>query len=287
MTMHEKIKNQTYDLYGGRVCFNEWCGVLHEKSTPLDTRIALPWSPRIASAQGVIGPGILAVIADIVGGQVASSEYGWKAQIATISLALSVTSAVPPRVGLLASGRKVVEDDGTILSDIRITTDDENKTLVATAQLRKIVIARPPSPIEPGQYPPIEYDDAMPFMSEQDIGFKGNGDKLHSRIEARPHFMGNVARRALHGGLVAAGLLETIAELGRRHERGFVPFDSVVDFLSPARDTAMDVSAKMLQAGGRIGFAEAEMFQEPPGSERHKIARLSATLRHIKTSGQT
>lgn len=283
MTMQENIKNRTYDLYGGQVCFSEWCGVRYEKSDPLDTRMAIPWLPRIASAQGVIGPGILAVMADVVGGQVASAEYGWKAQIATISLALSVTSTVPARVGLLANGRKIIEDDGTLLSDIQITTDDENKTLIANARLRKIVIARPPYPIEPGQYTPIEFDDTGPFMSEQDIVFKGDGDRLHSRMEARPHFMGNVARGALHGGLVAAGLLETIAELGRRHERGFVPFDGVVDFLSPARDTTMDVSAQMLQAGGRIGFAEAEMFQELPGSGRRKIARLSATLRHMST----
>lgn len=282
MTMQENIKNQTYDLYGGQVYFSEWCGVRYLKSDPHDTRMAIPWLPHIASAKGVIGPGILAVMADVVGGQVASAEYDWKAQIATISLALNVTSAVPAGVGLLASGRKIIEDGGTILSDVQITTDDGNETLIANARLRKIVIARPPYPIKPGQYTPLEFEDSGPFMSEQDIVFNGNGDKLHSRMEARPHFMGNIARGALHGGLVAAGLLETIAELGKRHERGFVPFDGVVDFLAPARDTAMDVSAQMLQAGGRVGFAEAEMFQEPSGSERHKIARLSATLRHLK-----
>lgn len=282
MTMQENIKNRTYDLYGGPVCFSEWCDVRYEKSDPFDTRMAIPWSPRIASAQGVIGPGMLAMMADVVGGQVAAAVYSWKAQIATISLGLSLTSPMPAGAGLLASGRQIIEDDGTLLSDIRITTDGENKTLVATARLRKIVVARPPCPVELGQYSPIEFDDTGPFMSEQDISFEGNGNRLLSRTEARPHFMGNAARGALHGGVVAAGLLETIAELGRRHERGFVPFDGVVDFLSPARDTAMDVSAQMLQAGGRIGFSEAEMFQEPPGSERHKIARLSATLRHMK-----
>lgn len=279
MTMHEVIQNRTYDLYGGRLCFNEWCGVLYEKSDPLDTRMAIPWSPRIASDQGIIGPGILATMADAVGGQVASAEYGWKAQIATISLALSVTAPMPAKVGLLAHGCKVIEDGGTILSDIRITTDDEKKTLVATAWLRQIVVARPSVRIEPGRYPPVDFPETGPFMSPQDIEFEDNGEGLVSRIEPRSHFMGNVARGALHGGMVAAGLLETVAELGRRQEKRFVPFDGVVDFLAPARDTAIFVSAKMLQAGGRIGFAEAEMVQSFSGSERRRIARLSATLR--------
>ncbi|MCB1756109.1 MAG: hypothetical protein KDJ38_11330 [Gammaproteobacteria bacterium] len=279
MMNHERLQGLSYDLYGGRLNFSEWCGLRYERSDPDDTRMAIPWSARIADAEGVIGPGILATMADVVAGQVAASLHDWQAQIATVSLGLNVIETMPAGVGLRGLGRCLVSDEGTLLSDVRITTDDAEQKLVATSRLRMIVVARFDAPARADDhYAPMDITASGPFLGPQDMQFAGDRGELVAQIVAQDHFMGNVTRGTVHGGLLASGLFESVAELGRQHG-GFGLFDGTVDFLYPGRDLAMEVSARMVRAGGRIGFATAEIVQEVPGSGRQAVARLTATLR--------
>jgi len=276
--IHHEIHSRSYDLFGGVLLFNEWCGLRYGRSEPDGARIEMPFSPRIADAAGAISPGMMATLADSVGGQVAVARLGWRAQVATISLQLSLLAPMPPGVGLIGEGRVVAADAGTVLTDIRMITDDADTRLVATARLRLIMVRQVEAPTGATPYPPVTIPATGAFLGPDDFSVAIDGPRAEGRLARRSHYMGNAARAALHGGLVAAALFETLSHLGRQWAPAFRPLDGVVDFLRPARDAALLVRAEMGHAGSRIGFASAVLEQEHPGAGPATVARFTATL---------
>ena len=276
---HDALRARSYDLYGGMLGFSEWCGLRYIQSSAEDTRMALPWSERVADAEGVIGPGMLATMVDTIGGQVAIAGFDWQVQIATISLGLNLIAPLPPGQGVTGEGRTVAARDGTVLADIRLFSDGPAPVLVATGWLRMIAVAQIEPPAAPGHHPAHPVLAHGPFFGPDAAALHLEDGRAVARIGPKPHFMGNEMRGALHGGFVAATLFETAAALGRAASPAFAPLDGVVDFLLSARAAEMVVNAELTRAGGRVGFAEAVMEQDSPAHGRRTVARLAMTLR--------
>lgn len=275
---HETLRSRSYDLYGGMLGFSEWCGLRYIQSSAEDTRMALPWSERVADAQGVIGPGMLATLVDSVGGQVAVAKFDWQVQIATISLSLNLIAPVRPGQGLIGEGKTVAAHNDTVLVDIRILGDGPAPVLVASGGLRVIAVARIAPPDRPGIYAALPVRSRGPFFGPDDAALHFEDGRAVARIAPKAHFLGNEMRGALHGGFVAAALFETAAALGRTASPAFTPMGGVVDFLLSAREAEMTVGAELVRTGRRVGFAEAVMEQVSPAHRPRIVARLAATL---------
>lgn len=278
---HEVLRTRVYDLYGGVLCFSEWCGLRYDQSRPEDARMHLPWADRIAGPDGAIGPGMMTTLADAASGQVAAAIFDWRAQIATISLGLNLIRPAPPGAGLVAEAARIWSDDRTVLTEVRIHADGPGgAALVAAARLRMIVVAQCAPPETPGRYPVETPAPGRPFWcgAGADTGGVAEDGRLVLRIPPAPQFLGNRMRGALHGGYVAGCLFEGLARLGRATGAGFRPLDGVVDFLRSAAEADMVLTAELPRAGARIGFATARLDQTPPGRPPALTARLSATL---------
>ena len=275
---HHDLRTRNHRLYDGPIAFSDWTGLRYLRSAPDETHMAMPFAPRLADAAGVIGPGIVATLFDTCAGQVAISHYGWQAQVATISLQPSFVAPPPPGAGLLASGRVVAADDGRVSIRVRVTADTDPAHLVCETSGRMIVTLRLQPRDDDRTWPTPEVDHPGPFLGPDDLTVRREAGGVTAHIARRPHYMGNTTRGALHGGMVAASLLETIAHLPAHGGGRVAPLDVQIDYLRPARDVDLVVRAEMHLSGSRVGFCSAFLEQDLPGRGPSPIARLTGTV---------
>lgn len=275
---HQRIRSRTCDAYGGTIPFNDWCGLRFVRAAPEDTCLVMPFSHKLADGDGRIAAGAIAALIDAAAGQAALSSLDWRGQVATISLSQSHVGIVPVHSGLIAEGRMVARDGDMMLTDIRIRPESEPEMIVCEARVRMIVVQMVDGPLEQVEYPLVTEPSQSLFRGPDDRIATKYEHRMVASIPSRHHYMGNQMRGALHGGLVAAALYETLSLYAAAEELPFVVLDGHVDFLRPARDLEMLVTAEANQIGSRIGFCNAFLEQAVPGQGKTLIARLSATL---------
>lgn len=276
---HDVLKSRCYDLYGGPIAFNEWCRLSYRRSAPDGTSMDLPWSPRIATPSGAIGPGMVATLIDAVAGQTAIAAFDWGAQVATVSMAVSLLAPVPAGAGLRGTGRAIHIGSDSVVADVRVASDAATGEDIAIATVRMMAVKRMERPDTPGVYPPLSLAADGYYLGADHVRYAQADSRLVAEITPAHHFMGNTMRRALHGGFVAAVLLETLQHLGEQFSPAFVLRDGQVAFRRTALDLPMRVEALTEHAGKRVAFAKAELQQAGPDGEAPRtIATLAATF---------
>lgn len=277
--IHDRLRHRFFSLYDGPVVFHEWCGLRYLAADAEDTRLVMPFSPALCGPDGAISPGMAATLIDVAAGQVAVAAFGWRMQVATVSLQQSILAPIPAGSGLIARARLLSRLGDFVLAAIEIAAEDAPEQPLLRAQGRLIAVRR------------VEVlDEARPAFPRCDFGADplAGPESLETRLEDgvltghlafRPQFMGNTSRNALHGGLVAAALYTAAGRFGQSLARPLAVLDGAVDFLASGRPSDMAVSIHAERAGNRAAFICGRLEQEDPqGGGRILVARLTATL---------
>ncbi len=276
--MHERIRARYHEIYAGPLVLNDWAGVEYIRSSPESAIVRLPFGAHLADAQGVIGPAVIAFLIDAVAGQVGVPATGWAAQIVSISLQASFTAAVPAGAGLVGEGRLAMREGTRSLAEIAIRADSIEAPMLALGRVRMTDVGRARTAAEAEAWPLAPFRRDRPFLGPEDMAVSGDAAGVRAVLPPREHYMGNVTRRALHGGIVAGALFETAARLGAMSDPAFRLLDGQVDFLRPTHDREIVVEAAPRLVGRRVTFAEAVLTQAAEGQEAQQIALLRATL---------
>ncbi len=281
---HDHYRTRCCDLYGGIIALNDWSGMIYERITIQDTRMRLPFAPHLADAQGAIHRGLVVILIDAAAGQVAMAQMEWRAQVATISIQHCFVASVPKGAGLVAEGKVIAGDDEVVLVHIRVRADDNSDLVICEATVRLIAIRKVEPLAQSPDYPLVNRPGADVFFGAGNTSVTRDDGVLTMRFPFRDYYMGNRTRNALHGGVLAAALAEAADILGGDNRVPFQLLDGQVDYLRSATDRDMIVTARMDNAGSRVGFCSLTVAQDVPGQGRVEVARMSATLgRHPTT----
>lgn len=277
---HENLRHRFFTLYNGVVAFHDWCGLRYQAAEVENTRVALPFLPRLAGVDGAITPAIAAALADVAAGQAAAAAFEWRKQVATVSLQQAVLGPIPKGKGIVAYARARPTQGDFVLAEIEIAAEDDPRTPLILAQGRMIAVRnvshdediRPPFPSR-GDF------SIDPLSGPEGMLTEIRADVLVGRLAFRPQFMGNSSRNTLHGGLIAASLYTAASRFGASLPRPLCLCDGVVDYLASGRPGDLAVTIDAERSGNRVVFVTGRVEQDAPeGGGRVVIARLNATL---------
>lgn len=278
-SVHEKIRARSFSACGDVFPFSDWCGIRYMRSTPQDTQILLPFADRISDNEGRIGSGVVSALVDCAAGQVATASRDWQAQVATISMQQSFVALAEPGADLLAEGQLASDDGRTIMVDVRVsTTALEKKTHIADARVRLVAVQDACRKDRGLAVPPPICPSDDPLFGPDDMLITRSAGQIIAELSSHRHYLGNTGLGALHGGVIAAALVEATLRLGDDAAPPFRIADGQVDFLSPAMDAGMVVKAEILRAGRRVAFCSAALEQDVPGKGMRPVARFNATM---------
>ena len=275
---HDQYRTHCYDLYGGIIALNDWAGMIYKRITIQDTLMHLPFAAHLADEEGAIHRGMVLILIDAAAGQVAMAQMEWRAQVATISIQHSFVAPLPKGAGILAEGKVIAGDDEVVLVHIRVRAENDPALVICEATARLIAIRKVEPLAQSPDYPLVNVPGAAVFFGADNTILTRDDGVLTMRFPFRDYYMGNRTRNALHGGVLAAALVEAADVLGGGNHVPLQLLDGQVDYLRSASDLDMIVTARMDNVGSRVGFCSLNVAQDVPGQGRVEVARMSATL---------
>lgn len=281
--MQNDLRHRFYALYDGAIAFSEWCALRFQPGDGDDIHVHMPFLPRLSGPDGAISAGIAAALADVAAGQTSVPALGWRKQMATVRLQQSMLAPIPKGRGLVAAGRVASCRNDLVHVDIRIAAEDQPGTTLIAAQARMIAVrtvealdtARPAFALH-GDFNP---DPRFGPEGMETTATKGG---IEGILPFQAHFMGNAARGAQHGGLVAAALHIAASRFGATLTQPLGPLDSTVDYLATARPARLILRLRAEHTGRRIAFLSGQALQDDPsGGAPITVARFTATLGNL------
>ncbi|MCX8998071.1 PaaI family thioesterase [Rhizobiaceae bacterium BDR2-2] len=278
--IHDRLRHRFFALYDGIVAFHDWCGLRYLSAEADDVRLVMPFLPRLSGSDGAIAPAMTFALADVAAGQAAAAAFGWRTQVATVSLQQAVLAPIPKGAALLAFARARPVQGDFVLTEITISAKDAPHVPLVLAQGRMIAVRR--VELNENEAPPIppRADFSIdPLSGPAGMVSEIRADVLVGRLAFRPQFMGNASRGALHGGLIAAALHTAAERFGGHLVRPLSLLDGTVDFLASGRPGDLAVTIHAERTGNRVAFVSGRVEQDRPGGgERVLVARLNAVL---------
>lgn len=280
MHAHDTLRQRFFSLYNGVVAFHDWCDLRYLAAEADDTRLVMPFLPRLADKDGAIAATMAPGLADVAAGQAAAAAFGWSRQVATVSLQQAVLKPFPPGKGLLAKGRALAVRGDFVLTEVAISAEDAPDEPLVLAQGRMIAMRSRESAVEAAapSFPPRTEFAADPLLGPEGLVSEMRDGVLHGRLAFKPHFMGNASRGALHGGLIAAALHTAANRFGAELPRPLSLCDVTVDYLAGGKAGDLYLKIESERTGSRVAFISGHAEQDVPEGGRRVIARMSGTL---------
>lgn len=249
-----------------RALGTRWLG-LHAAASeggPL-ARLALPCRPAVCTPQGAIDIRALAALMDHAG---APASYGaHAAQGATATLELRIDLTLPPRPGadLWVETRCLSTDSQSALV-VGEARHPDAQGAVARMTGRYVVGLGPGRANDGSEAPEMRSANAARYDTVQPPAARCFDELLGARQEAegvvvafQPWLVGSVALPALHGGVVAAGLISAAAPASAPAAQppGLRLVSLTLQFLRAGLASEARFEARCVKSGARAAYVEA------------------------------
>ncbi len=249
--------------------------------------LRLPCRPAASTPQGSVDLRAVAALLDHAGAPACYAAAVAQGATATLELRIDFADAPPPGQDVLVQARCVHHSDNSALVQAQAQSQPQlaqGRTLLARMQARYVVGLGPGRANDSRETAADRAEraarhalDLAPPVTCLDelLGLRPSGEQAFT-LAFQPWLVGAVALPALHGGVVAAGLISAVQAAAQQVAGTRLPLSAVtLQFLRAAAAEETRFAARVLKAGARAVYVQAEATQQ---GGRRQVASLQALL---------